>query len=109
MNTHGRPVIKWKIADLRENPHQQDLFGDLLDGPLDELAADMDLIGQRDPIEILSDGTIIDGHQRRHAAEKLGWEDVDVVVRHDLEFEGEKAIERHMIDVNLNLCANLIP
>ena len=102
MNAQGRPVRKWKLADLREHPRQHELFGDLPDGPLGELAADMDANGQRDPIEILPDGTIIDGHQRHRAAEKLGWSELDAVVRNDLEFEGEKAIERHMIDANLN-------
>jgi len=102
VNNRGRPVKKWKIADLKQHPAQQHLFDDLAEGQLNELAADMEANGQREPIEILHDGTVIDGHQRWHAALKLGWTEVDVVVRHDLEFAGPEAVERHMIEANLN-------
>ena len=101
MKVHGRPVLKRKIADLREHPRQQELFGDIPDGQLDELAADIDLNGQRDPVEILDDGTIIDGHQRCRAAEKLGRDEVDVVIRNDLAVAGDAAIQMYMISVNL--------
>jgi ParB/RepB/Spo0J family partition protein len=102
MKVHGRPVVKRRVEELRENPHQHELFDDLPDAQLDELAADMDANGQREPVEITGDNTIIDGHQRWRAAQKLKWPEVDVVVRHDLDFAGDKATEQHMIDVNLN-------
>lgn len=102
MDAHRRPLRKWKVADLRENPHQQELFGDLPNAQLDELAADMNANGQRDPVEILPDGTVIDGHQRWRAAVKLGWTEVDVVVRDDLATASEDAVEQHMINVNLH-------
>jgi len=98
----SRPRQKWKVRDLKVNPHQADLFDEMPDGQLDELAADIKVNGQRDPIEIIPDGTIIDGHQRRRAAEKLGWEEVDVIVREDLADAGDAAVEEHMISVNLN-------
>ena len=101
MNTFERQVIQWKVADLRESPYQQQLFGDLPEGPLDELAADMEKHGQRDPVEILRDGTIIDGHQRRRAAVKLGWDEVAVVVRDDLAEAGDEAVQSYMLSVNL--------
>jgi hypothetical protein len=65
MSAHGRPVIKWKLADLRGHPRQQELFGDLADGPLDALAADMDANGQRDTIEILPSSTSNSGFWMR--------------------------------------------
>ena len=101
MNTFERHVIQWKVADLRESPYQQQLFGDLPDGPFDELAVDMEKHGQRDPVEIHRDGTIIDGHQRWRVAVKLGWPEVAVVVRDDLAAAGDEAVQSYMLSVNL--------
>ena len=101
MNAFERHVIQWKVADLRESPYQQQLFGDLPDGPFDELAVDMEKHGQRDPVEIHRDGTIIDGHQRWRVAVKLGWPEVAVVVRDDLAAAGDDAIQSYMLSVNL--------
>ncbi len=54
------------------------------------------------PLEILPDGTILCGHRRRAAAMLLGWETIDVVVRHDLAGQGEEAAERRLIEDNLD-------
>jgi len=92
-----RPVDR-----LHENPHQRDLFDDLSDAEVTELAADMQAHGQRNPIEILPAGTVIDGHQRLRAAKKLGWTEVEVRVRHDLAAAKDEAVEQYMIEVNLH-------
>lgn len=95
-----RESSKRKLDQLHESPLQQDLFGDLPDQDIDDLAASMREEGLHHSVEILSDGTIIDGHQRVRAAQQLGWTEIDVVVRDDLEAEGEAAVERRMIEAN---------
>ena len=75
--------------DLHDHPSQAGLFGNVPDDDLAELAADMTERGQQIPVEILPDGTIITEHQRVRAARLLQWEEIDVIVRHDLEKEGE--------------------
>ena len=56
-----RESSKWRLDQLTENSHQQNLFGDLPDQEIDDLAASMAEEGLHHALEILSDGTIIDG------------------------------------------------
>jgi ParB family transcriptional regulator, chromosome partitioning protein len=93
-------VTTWKLAKLKEHPQQAGMFGDVDDAELEALAENMQEHGQREPVEITSSGVIISGHQRVRAARWLGWKEVDVVVRHDLEAEGEDAVERHFVESN---------
>ncbi|MGD0901241.1 MAG: ParB N-terminal domain-containing protein, partial [Thermoguttaceae bacterium] len=72
------------------------------DAQLDELARDMETHGQRDPVEILDNGVIVDGHQRRRAALRLGWNELDVIVREDLAEAEDSAVEAEMIAANLH-------
>jgi ParB-like chromosome segregation protein Spo0J len=102
LKSNDARVTRWALADLREHPQQQTLFDDLPEAQFEELAADMEANGQRDPIQILPDGTIIDGHQRRRAAGTLGWTEVDVIVRDDLTDAPEEMVEQSMIDANLH-------
>jgi ParB family chromosome partitioning protein len=78
------------------------MFWDQSDDEIKLLAADMDANGLLQPVEITKDGTIICGHGRVRAAKLLGWETIHCIIRDDLEEEGETAIERRMIDDNLN-------
>src|SRR6266404_5410809 len=48
---------KWEIAKLKEHPRQAAMFGDVSDEELQRLANDM-RAGQRQPVEIVPDGTI---------------------------------------------------
>ena len=96
----GKKVQKWEISKLRPHPRQAELFKDLNDFELAQLAADMDRNGQQVPIEILPDGTIIAGHQRVRAAKLLGWTEIDVLVRDDLESLGPCAILTRLIEDN---------
>lgn len=100
MPGESRKVERWLLRKLRPHPQQASIFGDLRDPELDALAADMDAHGQRDPIEVLPNGTVVAGHQRWRAAENLGWTHVDVVVRHDLAKAGEAAAEEYFIKSN---------
>jgi ParB/RepB/Spo0J family partition protein len=93
---------KRKIAGLKEHPRQHEFFSDATDAELDELAADMDQRGQQDPVRILPDDRIVEGHQRLRAARKLGWEEIDVIVCHELAEAGEDAILYALISDNVN-------
>lgn len=93
---------KYPIADLKPYPHQKDVFANLAKMQLQELAASMDREGQKHPVEILSDGTIICGHQRTRAAKMLGWTEILAVIRDDLETQGEAAVFDHFVRDNLD-------
>lgn len=64
-----------------------------------EIAATIERCDLQFPIEILPDGTIIKGHQRLRAVTVLGWTEVDVIVRWDLE-NNEAETLRELIDDN---------
>src|SRR4051812_27969140 len=93
-------VTKWKIAKLQDHPRQAEMFGDVDDGELKALAENMEKRGQRDPVEVTPNGTVIAGHQRVRAAKLLGWNEIDVVVRHDLAAEGDSAVEELFLEDN---------
>jgi ParB/RepB/Spo0J family partition protein len=101
MASKNSPVKKWRISRLVEHEKQAALFGDVPDEELNALAADMQAHGQRHPVEILPDGTIVAGHQRVRAARLLDWKDIDVVIRSDLAEQGYLAVEAHLIGDNL--------
>ena len=96
----GKPtklrVEEWELGSLKEHCRQAELFGDVPDDEFDELAESLQREGQRQPIEILPDGTIIAGHQRVRAARHLGWTSIRAVVRHDLAAAGPAAVEQHL-------------
>ena len=102
MQDGSRTIEKWQLSTLKPHPKQSTLFADAPPHEIEELAADIKLNGQLTPIEILRDGTIITGHKRVAAARFLGWTELDVWVRDDLEAEGAVAVERRLIDDNLN-------
>ena len=93
-------VTKWKLADLKDHPRQAELLGDVSDADLAALARNMKQRGQRDPVHVTPDGTVVAGHQCVRAAELLGWDEVDAVVRHDLASGGDAAVEAHFIEDN---------
>lgn len=95
-----RTVTKWMIAKLKDHPRQAEMFGDVDEGELTALAENMQKRGQRDPVEITPDGTVVAGHQRVRAAKRLGWKEIEVVVRHDLAAGGEAAVEEHFLEDN---------
>jgi ParB-like chromosome segregation protein Spo0J len=78
------------------------MFGDVSEPDLAALTARTKKDGLRDPVEILPNGTILDGHQRVRAAKRLGWKVIDVVVRADLDAAGPDAAEAYAIESNLD-------
>lgn len=93
-------ATRWKIAKLKDHPRQAEMFGDVDEEELKALAENMDKRGQRDPVHVIPDGTVVAGHQRVRAAKRLGWTEIDVVVRHDLAAGGEAAVEEHFLEDN---------
>ena len=96
-----RKVVKYEIAKLKQHPRQKEVFANLSVAQIEELARSLELEGQKQPIEILSDGTIVCGHQRTHAARRLGWTQIDAVVRTDLENLGDAAVFDLLVRDNL--------
>lgn len=101
-NAKQRTPSMWKISDLKDNPRQAAMFGDVAEVELDALTADLRKQGLLVPIEVLPDGTIITGHQRVRAAKKLGWKQIDAVVRDDLATAGDDAVEARFVEDNFN-------
>lgn len=101
LNPQKKKATKWKISKLKKHPLQDEYFGDVPDAELEALAADMRQRGQRQPVEILPDGTIVAGHQRVRAAKLLGWREVEVIIRDDLPEQGEAEVESELIRDNL--------
>lgn len=92
---------KRKLSELTVHPRQHEFFVDTSDAELDELANDLKARGQKEPVHILPDGTIIRGHRRVQAARKIGLVAIDVVVRHDLAVAGEDRVVDELIHDNL--------
>jgi ParB-like chromosome segregation protein Spo0J len=90
-----------RIDQLREHPKQQILFGDLPEAEFAALIASMKAHGLRDPVQVGPDGMILKGHQRVRAAKSLGWNEIDVIVRHDLA-EDPVAAEIEFVEDNAN-------
>ena len=98
-NAHPKRIERWPLNRLKPHPRQDANFHALSDSDLRQLADDMAVNGQVTPVEALPDGTMLTGHQRRRAAERLGWPEVTVWVRDDLAGD-EYAAERRMIEDN---------
>jgi len=77
-------VEKRKLSELMDYPRQDIYFPDESQEADRELATSMDAEGQREPIHTLPDGTVLCGHRRVRAARSLGWEEIDVIVHHEL-------------------------
>jgi ParB/RepB/Spo0J family partition protein len=94
-----RRIERWKLKALKPHP-KQSVFGDAPDHEIEELAASIKMRGLDHPVEILPDGTIIKGHQRVRALQRLGVTEVEVMVRYDLVENGLLA-RREFLEDNL--------
>lgn len=96
-----KQIQKWKVSDLKPHPRQAEVFPDLTEYQLRDLALDLQRNGLRTPLEILPDGTIVCGHQRARAARLLDWEEIDVRVNQDLASKGPEAVKERLIKDNV--------
>jgi ParB/RepB/Spo0J family partition protein len=95
-------VIDVLIDDLKAHPRQGEIFSDLGDAQLEDLAKSLKTEGQNTPIEITPDRVTICGHQRLKAARSLGWKKIKAKVRQDLADEGEASIFDRLVQDNVN-------
>ena len=95
-------TVAKRVADLRPHPLQAQVYQDLGDAELQALAEDIRVNGLRQPIEITPDGVVICGHQRLRAVKLLGLKKINCIVRDDLAAEGDAAVERRLVEDNLN-------
>jgi ParB/RepB/Spo0J family partition protein len=79
---------------------QSALFRPISDKNHTQLVEDIRALGVLQPIEIVTDDTIIDGHERVRAARALGLTELPVRVRDDL--TDQTAIDRRHAEANLN-------
>jgi hypothetical protein len=97
------PALESRALDtLTEHPQQHTYNRDLADHAIQTLADDLKRNGQREPIQILPDGTILDGCQRRRALLLNGETHARVMVRWDLADADEATIEMRFLEFNPN-------
>ena len=92
-------IEKWPLDKLTPHPRQNHLFKVPTADHIDQLAQSMSQ-PSTNMVEICSDGTIICGHSRVMAARQLGWTEIEVWVREDLEAQGSNAVLRRLIEDN---------
>lgn len=90
------------LEQLKPHPLQDQYFKDLSAGEFTGLADDIKRNGLKQPIEILPNGTIIQGHQRTKVLIHLGEKEHEVRVRYDLADAKPEVIEREFLSDNLN-------
>lgn len=73
-----------RLVELKPHPRQDEFFSPLSSSELFLLAQSIERLGLQHPVHILPDGTILAGHQRVAAVKSLEWQEIDVIVRHDL-------------------------
>lgn len=93
-------IESWLLDGLKPHPLQGQYFEDLSDDALAAVAADIKANGLKEKIEILPDGTILSGHQRRRALMSLGRTETKVKVRHDLAGDAAAA-EDYFLKANM--------
>lgn len=93
----GRDVETRKVADLAPHSYANHVFGKPPKHEIEELAADMDAVGQRDPLDVSPDDKVLNGRTRLEAAILRGMKELRVIV-HDLDEEGAK---RFILEANL--------
>ena len=86
-----------KVSDLKPHPYAKKVLGMPTAQERAEMVADLKEKGQRTPIDILPDGTILDGLTRWMSAEEAGITELRVVV-HDLD---ETAAKKFILKANL--------
>lgn len=105
VNNHrprDRQVETRLVASLRPHPRQRELFGTPTAEVVESMMKSIEQNGLMHAIEIVPDGTIIAGHTRRAAIEQLGWQEIQCIVRYDLEAQGEDAVLRYLVNDNLH-------
>ena len=96
-----KEIVHRPLDSLKLHPAHA-LFPELPEHEFQALAADIDANGLLDPVEILPDGTLLAGRERRRAVRLLGGKTIACWLRKDLAEAGPDAIERRVIESNLD-------
>lgn len=91
-----------RIFDLWPNPQQAEVFDELNADELEALSQSLKKHGLQHPVHITPDNIVLSGQQRICAALRLGWKEIDVIVRYDLAAQGEAAVSEFFVEENLN-------
>lgn len=100
-------IQNWPLTKLHPHPLQDTHFCPLKDHEFEEFVADIQRRGLDHEVHILPAnaagfpvGTLVQGHQRVRAAQRLGWKTIRARVRHDLADKTAAEIEQAMISDN---------
>jgi hypothetical protein len=93
-------LVDVPIKKLKPHPLQATLYRPRSEAEILELAADMNVNGLLEDVEITSDFEIISGNTRTQAAAHLGWKTIRCWIRADL--ADEDAIAQRLIETNLH-------
>jgi ParB family transcriptional regulator, chromosome partitioning protein len=91
-------IVKWALDTLHPHRSQALLCSPPPPHEVKELADDIKVNGQLNPVEILPDGTVLSGHECIAAFRLLGWSHIDVWVRDDLAHDAVAAEKRMIMD-----------
>lgn len=94
--------VHLELELLQPHPEQDNLFAPPSPQEIERLADDIVRNGLRQPIEVLSDGTIIRGHSRVLAAKHAGLKTLLAIVRNDLDDASEAEVLKAVAEDNLN-------
>jgi len=109
--------MKFKLKLLNEHDWNKEVFFDIVGAEYDSLKSDIKERGLQLPIHITSDNqigrhkpfTIINGHQRARVFKELGFDEIEVVVRNDLnvedkideQFISDNVLRRHLNPIQI--------
>ncbi len=96
-------AVKLRIDLLKPHPRQAEIFPSVPEEQIKALAASIKESGLDHPIEVVPDCsgyTIVAGHCRVEAVRRLGWTEIDAIIRNDLAEQGPLAAEFYMINDN---------
>ena len=97
----NKQIVTRNVADLKPHCRQAELFADLPDHELRQLADDIDKHGLAHPIDILPNNVVVGGHQRLRALRLLHKEKARCRILHDLADADEHEIVQYLIKDNL--------
>lgn len=77
-------IVTRPVDGLEPHPLSAEIFGELPPEKFLELQEDIDEVGLRYPLELDIHGRVICGSQRLRAIKRLGWQEVQCIIRSDL-------------------------
>jgi len=89
------------IDSIKPSPENIELYGEIKhDGQMTALIESIKDHGLGEPVLVTADGYIVSGHRRYFAVRKLGWKEVPVIVRKDVNREGNRQYHKLLVAFN---------